>query len=231
MSLAHPREERAPATDRRAGGWGLAFTALLLVGAGMASVPSGSESVAAVRGFYTAHAGVVAVAQAFGLLAAAAFVPFALHLRPRLDGAPRLGALETAGLAVASAAALTAVPPLWLAAVARGAGSRRVHQLAVASDLSDVVLFGVIAVFVGTLAAAAAAGWLRVLSCATAVLAAARAVELAVGSGRLEVVAPVAFVGLVVLASGAVLARRSPVRPRSGRADRPTSRWASDARR
>src|SRR4051795_898146 len=44
---------------RRAGGWGLAFVVLLLLGAGMANVPGRKDSVAQVRHFYEEHTGVV----------------------------------------------------------------------------------------------------------------------------------------------------------------------------
>ena len=52
-----------PTRDRVAGWWGLTFVVLLLLSAGMASVPGGSDPASAVRDFYTAHTGVIVVAQ------------------------------------------------------------------------------------------------------------------------------------------------------------------------
>jgi len=200
---------------RAAGAWGWAFTVLLLVSAGMASVPGGGDQSSVIRRFYTAHPGVIVTAQVVGLIAAAAFVPFVLNLRLRSREVPsRLGGVEAAGLAVAVAAALTAVPVLWLVVVVGGASDRFLHVLAVASDLADVILFVAIAAFSGLLAIAARPPWFRVVAALVAVLAAARGVALLVGSGTLELVAPMSFIGLVVLASTLVLVRRSPVTPR-----------------
>jgi hypothetical protein len=206
--------DRGVGASRAAGGWGWAFTMLLLISAGMASVPGGSDADSTVREFYTAHAGVVITAQVISLVASATFVLFTLTLRPR--GSERrtgLGRLEAAGLAVAAASVLTVVPPLWLCVVADSASSSGVHRLAVASDLVDVVLFLTIGAFGGVLAAGASATWFKGIAAFVAVLAVARAVESLLGSQLLELAAPLAFVALVVLVSTLVLLRRSPVAP------------------
>jgi hypothetical protein len=204
--------DRRVGIGRAAGGWGWAFTVLLLLSAGMASVPGSSDAVSTVRTFYTAHAGVIIAAQVMSLLASATFVLFTLTLRQR--GSERrtgLGRLEAAGLAVAAASVLTVVPPLWLTVVADSASSSGVHRLAVASDLVDVVLFLTIGAFGAVLAAAASASWFKGLSAVVAVLALARAVESLLGSKLLELAAPLTFVALVVLVSTLVLLRRPPV--------------------
>jgi hypothetical protein len=187
---------------------------LLLLSAGMASVPGGSDADSTIRKFYTANAEVVIAAQVISLVASATFVLFTLTLRPR--GSERrmgLGRLEAAGLAVAAASVLTVVPPLWLTVVADSASSGEVHRLAVASDLVDVVLFLTIGAFGGLLAATASATWFKALSAFVAVMAVARAVELLLGSNLLELAAPLAFVALVVLVSTLVLLRRPPISP------------------
>ena len=213
--VAVTEDSRRAGTGRAAGGWGWAFTVLLLLSAGMASVPGGSDADSTVREFYTAHAGVVIAAQVISLLASGAFVLFTLTLRQRGPQPWKsLGLLEAAGLAVASASVLTVIPPLWLSAVANSASTSGVHRLAVASDLVDVVLFLTIGAFCGVLAAASPATWLRVISALVAVLAVARAVESLVGRQLLELVAPLAFVGWVALVSTLVLLRRLPVVPR-----------------
>ena len=209
-----PEAVTASGASRVAGVWGWTFTLLLLLSAGMTSVPGGSDADSAVRAFYTAHAGVVITAQVIGLAASAAFAMFALTVRKR-DSAltERLERLEVAGLAVAVASVLTVVPPLWLTVVADSASSTAVHRLAVASDLVDVVLFLTIGAFGGVLAAAASAAWFRVLSALVSVLATARAVSLLLGSEWLELVAPLAFIALVVVTSMLLLLRRPPVPP------------------
>jgi hypothetical protein len=206
--------DRRVGTGRAAGGWGWAFTVLLLLSAGMASVPGGADAVSTVRGFYAANAGVIIAAQVISLLASATFVLFTLTLRQR--GSERrtgLGRLEAAGLAVAAASVLTVVPPIWMTVVADSASSSGVHRLAVASDLVDVVLFLTIGAFCGVLAAAASATWFKGLSAFVAVLSVARAVESLLGAQLLELAAPLAFVGLVVLVSTLVLLRRLPLSP------------------
>jgi hypothetical protein len=218
MSTSHQRASRLASTPRTtaappraAGAWGWAFVLLLLLSAGMASVPGGADSTGVVRDFYTRHTGVVIVAQIVGLLAAAAFVPFVLGLRRTEPRRPR-AALENAGLGVAAAAVLTAVPVLWLSTVADSGSDGFVHGLAVASDLADVLLFAVISVWAALLVRAARPTWFKVLAGVLAVLALARAVLLLAGSGALELVAPLAFVVVVDLISTLVLARRSPLR-------------------
>jgi hypothetical protein len=114
-------------------------------------------------------------------------------------------------LAVAAASVLTVVPPLWLTVVADTASDDAVHRLAVASDLVDVVLFLAIGAFGAALVTAAPATWFRVLSTVVAVLSVARAVTLLLGSDLLELVAPLAFVALVVVVSTLALLGRTPV--------------------
>ena len=197
-------------SGRLAGVWGWVFVVLLLLSAGMASTPSGQDPTSTVRDFYALHAGVVITAQVIGLLAAAAFVPFALGLRPREGGRTR-SALEIAGLGVAAAAVLTAVPVLWLSVVAKDSGDSLVHGLAVTCDLTDVLLFATIAVWATSVLKVARPSWFKGLAGIVALLALARAVLLIVGSEELEVVSPLAFVLFVAVLSTLVLARRSPL--------------------
>jgi hypothetical protein len=195
---------------RRAGVWGWVFVVLLLLSAGMASTPSGQDATGTVRDFYARHAGVVITAQVIGLLAAAAFASFALALRPTA-GLRARGALEIAGLCVAAAAVLTALPVLWLSVVAKGSSDGLVHGLAVTSDLTDVVLFAAIAAWATSVLRVAIPNWFKGFAGLVALLALARSILLLVGSDLLEVVAPLAFVLFVAVLSTLVLVRRSPL--------------------
>lgn len=177
---------------------------LLLVSAGMVSVPGRADSVAEVRDFYSRHVAVIVVAQLIGLVAAVVLIVFARRLGE--DGAR--SSVSVTGVAVGAAAVVTAAPVLWLCVVADSASARSVDRLATASDLVDVLLFAAIAVFSVVLARWAAATWLRVVSLLVAITAGVRAVALLAGSGSLEVVAPVAFVVFVALLSSLLLARR-----------------------
>ncbi len=179
---------------------GATFTVLLLVSAGMASVPGGSDPPGQVAAFYVAHTAVIVVAQLLGLLAAAVLVLFARALSTTASG-PRALRVRRWGYAVAAAAVLTALPVLALCAVAGHGSAGWVHALAVASDWTDVVLFAAIAGLGVSVAQATARVWVRGLAAVVAVLSAARAVLLALGASALEVTAPVGFVVLVMALS------------------------------
>ena len=203
------------------------FAVLLLVSAGMVSVPGGSDTTSDVRVFYESNAALIVVAQLVGLLAALSFTPFAMALQQRgthdqvTTGAPWVG---RSGLAVTGAAIVTAVPVLWLVAVVKKAGNTLVNNLAYASDLTDVVLFMAIAAFGAAILRAASVGWLRVLAGLVALICAARAGLLLAGSGLLELLAPLAFVLLVLVLSTMALARRSILRPMGVGARKPADR-------
>jgi hypothetical protein len=201
----------APSPQHRPGrrtGWaGIGFVALLFVSAGMASVPGGYDSTRTVRDFYTGSTGIIVAAQVLGLLAAACFAAFA-WLLSGADATRHGRPIRISGWAVAAAAVVTAVPVLWLCAVADGASSAELHRWATLSDLTDVLLFTTIAVFAAAVARVAVASWLRWLCWAVAAVTLARAVLLLAGSTVLEVVAPLAFV-VAVLA----ISLRSLLRP------------------
>ena len=183
----------------------MGFVALLLISAGMVTTPGRGAAESAARALYRDHRGVIVTAQVIGLLAAAAFAAFALTLQRPSTRQPWL---TSTGLAVAGAAGLTAVPVLWLTAIAASAHANQVRSLLLASDLADVLLFSTISAFAVVVALSARARWLQGCAITVAVLAAARAVLLLTGSSLLEVVAPLAFVVLVVVLSVVTLARR-----------------------
>jgi len=200
----------AQARRRPAGWWGWAFTCLLLLIAGMASVPGGAAPVDAVRAFYTGNTAVVVVAQLLGLGAAAAFVAYVRALRRSTDARP--AGLVPSGWLVAVAATATAVPVLWLTAAAAGGRDALVHGLAVASDLTDVALFVAVAGFAAVIARAGAGRPVRAFAAGVALVALARAVLLLLSSSALQVVAPVLFVLLVAVTSTLALLGRPVLR-------------------
>jgi hypothetical protein len=190
---------------RRGGAWGLAFVVLLLVGAGMASVPGGQDSVAEVRRFYGEHTGVVLLSQLVELLATLPLVLFVRALADSILVRSRRDAL-LAGGALVVASVLTLVPPLLLVVLHDRASDGQVHALAVLSDLTDVLLFATITAFAACAWAGGGPGWFRWSALLVAVAAAARALEILFGGALLEVVAPVAFI-LLAVASSVLLMR------------------------
>lgn len=179
---------------------GAAFTALLLVSAGMVTVPGGDDPAIQVRDFYLLHGGVILGAQAAGLAAAAVFAMFARALSAT-GSVPAVHPVRRSGYAVATAAALTALPVLALCALAGGSSAERIHALAVASDWTDVLLFAVIAGFSATVAMATARSSVRWVALVTSGLCAARALLLAFGASALELTAPLSFIVLVLTLS------------------------------
>lgn len=179
---------------------GSAFVVLLLLSAGMATVPGGGDSVTRVREFYAAHTGVVLVAQALGLAAAGVFALFARALSASTLRHGSVG-LRLWGYAVAIAAAVTALPVLALCGVSGHASTANVHRLAVAGDWTDVLLFAAIAGFGVALVRTSSRTGPRALAAAVAALAAARAGLIALGATALELVAPLSFVLLVLAVS------------------------------
>ena len=71
--------------------WGLAFVLLLLVSAGMVTVPGESNGVAFVRAFYEDNRSVIVVSQVIGLAAAIAFVPSRVGCKQGVGRARPLG--------------------------------------------------------------------------------------------------------------------------------------------
>jgi hypothetical protein len=190
---------------RRGGAWGLAFVVLLLVGAGMASVPGGQDSVAEVRRFYGEHTDVVLLSQLVELLATLPLVLFVRELADSTLVRSRRDAL-LAGGALVVASVLTRVPPLLLVVLHDRASDGQVHALAVLSDLTDVLLFATITAFAACAWAGGGPGWFRWSALLVAVAAAARALEILFGGALLEVVGPVAFI-LLAVASSVLLMR------------------------
>ena len=211
MAASQGRHSGPVRPTRVAGASGLVFVLLLLLGAGMVSVPGADDTTSAVRSFYEAHTCVVVVAQVVELLATVPLVDFVLGLaRSTLVARPR--PLTVAGLAMAGAAVLTVVPPLWLSVVAPSGSADLVDALALLSDLVDVILFLTIAAFAGVCAGGwQGPAWLRWAALAVAVLCGSLAVEILFAGSILALVGPVSFLLLVTALSICLLRQRTHV--------------------
>jgi hypothetical protein len=192
-------------SGRAAAYWGWAFLVLLLVSAGMVTVPGGDDDVAFVREFYTDHRTVIVIAQVIGLAAAAAFLPFARGLQGQ-SWVGRRPWVFVSGVSVAGAGVLAGAPPLALCVVADSGDDGTISALATASDLVDVVLFLTIAGLGAVVLAAVEITWLRVLSALVLAVCGIHALLRLRGETPLELVAPLAFLTLVGCL--AVLCRR-----------------------
>jgi hypothetical protein len=97
------------------------------------------------------------------------------------------------------ASLLTLVPPLLLVLLHDRGSAGEVRSLAVLSDLPDVLLFATIAGFAGACGwAGQGPAWLRWLAVLVGLTAGVRAIEILFGGGLLELLAPLAFIVLVV---------------------------------
>jgi hypothetical protein len=176
------------------------FVVLLLIGAGMASVPGREDTAAEVRRFYDEHAGVILLSQLVELIATLPLVLFVLGLAgSTLVGARRQALL--AGGAMVIASIVTLVPPLVLVLVRDSASAGQVHTLAGLSDLTDVLLFATISGFAVCGWTGHGPTWARWLAMLVGLAAAARAVEIVISGDLLEVLAPLGFIVLVVALS------------------------------
>jgi hypothetical protein len=206
--------DRRASQARRAGYWGMAFVVLLLIGAGMASVPGGGDSSDQVRRFYDEHTGVILLSQVIELVATLPLLLFVLGLAgSRLVGTRRPALLTGGALILASL--LTLIPPLLLVATHDRASSAQVHALAVLSDLADVLLFASIAAFAACGWLGRGPSWFRWLAMLVGISAAVRAAEILLGGQLLEVVAPLGFILLVIAFSVLLLRRDRTTSPSS----------------
>jgi hypothetical protein len=211
----HPRSRSdvvKAAASRSTAYWGIAFVLLLLVSAGMVTVPGEQDGVALVRDFYRDNSAIIVSAQVIGLAAAAAFLVFARGLQ-RSEWVGASPWVLVSGTMVSGAAVLTAVPPLVLSVGGRSADDDVVSSMALASDLTDVALFAAIAVFGTAITVAAQGTWVRSVSAIVALLSGLRAALLWAGNQALEVVAPMAFIVLVLCLSWSCWRWRRPAAP------------------
>ena len=201
-----------PGSGRATARWGVAFVVLLLLSAGMVTVPGQDDGVSFVREFYEANRAVIVISQVIGLAAAVAFLPFARGLQ-RQHWVGRGPWVFAGGAAVTATAVVAAVPPLALCVLARAAGPSTVSSLAAASDVVDVVLFSAVTAFAVAVAVSVNISWMRALAAVVALVCGVRALLLLTGGASLELTAPMAFIVLVLCL--AILSWRSPrsVRP------------------
>ena len=191
---------------RRAGWLGIAFMVLLLLQAGMADIPTTATPIGRIQRFYANHGGIILVAQIISVLASILFLVFVWSMAGQLN--PRTPAavmrLRATGVLVGLASIATAIPPVLLAQAAAPSDATA-HALTRAADLTDVVLFAAIALFSLELARDATIGWLKGLALAVVALSAVRAVLGIAEVTALDIVAPLAFLALVVAVSIGVL--------------------------
>src|SRR5205807_4117116 len=193
----------------RAGWLGIAFVVLLLLQAGMADIPTLDTPIGRIQHFYANHGGIIVAAQVISIFASVLFLLFAWALAGQLDPrtAPVMTRLRATGVLVGLASIATAIPPVLLA-LASSPSDATAHALTRAADLTDVVLFSAIALFSLEVARDATIGWLKGAALAMVALSVVRAVLGVAEVTALDIVAPLAFLALVLAVSIGVLRGR-----------------------
>jgi hypothetical protein len=179
--------------SRRGGWWGIAFVVTLFVGSAMASLPTGTEGGREIQAFYAAHPTVVVVQQMLGIVALGFLLAFAVAL-----GALRRRWLLVSAVLLAIAELATNIPPIILAL--SNPGPDGAHALTVVEDVADGALSISIALF-SVAATIDQVGSVRVAGWLVAALSLLRVVMAPLGVGALDVLAPIAFLVLVLILS------------------------------
>ena len=190
---------------RRGGWWGVAFVVTLAVSAGMVSLPTSAQSGAQIAGFYRAHAGVILVQQVLGVLSVVFFLLFAVAL-----GASRRRWLLVGTVLVVITELATNVLPVVLAL--SNPTPDGAYALTVAEDLADAGLFASVAVF-SVAATIDQVAWVQVTGLVVAALAVIRAAASPFAITALDVVAPLAFIALILILSVRLLIGKPSPRP------------------
>ena len=193
----------AARSSRRGGWWGVAFVVTLAVSAGMVSLPTSTQSGALIASFYRAHAAVILVQQVLGVLSVVFFLAFARAL-----GAGRRRWLLVGTVLVAITEIASNVLPVVLAL--SNPAPDGAHALTVAEDLADAALFASIAVF-SVAATIDQVAWVQVVGLVVAALSVIRAAASPFAITALDLLAPLAFIALILILSIRLLmGTRSP---------------------
>jgi hypothetical protein len=192
--------------SRRGGWWGVAFVVTLSVGAAMVSLPTATQSGRQINAFYTAHPAVILVQQLLAIVALGFLIAFAVAL-----GARRRRSLMIATVLLAITELATNIPPAILALTNLGLDSA--HALTVFEDIVDMAL----SLSIGVFAVAATMDqvlWVRAAGLLVAVLSLVRVLLPPFGVRALDVLAPIAFLVLILILSVRILLgrdRRTPI--------------------
>jgi hypothetical protein len=163
------------------------FVLLAFVSAASVSLPESSDPSARIRALYELHRTAYAVAQVLGLAGVGMLLAFVRALQKLPE--TRHSRTAVAGLGVAAAAVSTNVAVLVLCA-APPMSNRGIHRAAVATDVTDDILFVAFAAFSAALALAQLPALMRALLALAAGLSLARALEPWWSGPGLDVTAP-----------------------------------------
>jgi hypothetical protein len=177
--------------------WGLIAVVLLLASAVMVSLPTAAAGGARIAAFYAAHGQLIVIQQVIGVVAVAAFVLFALSLRPNRWLRPTLWAFVVLEL-------VTNIIPVVIVVAAGSPDSAQTWTRA--EDIADALFSISIALFVAA-ATLGEALWVRIAGYAVAAVNVLRGVGDPLGITALDAIAPLAFVAFMVVFCAKLLVR------------------------
>ena len=195
----------AALSSRRGGWWGVAFVVTLAVSAAMVSLPTSAQSGAEISAFYRAHPSVIVLQQALAVLSVAFFLAFARAL-----GAGRRRWLLVGAILVALTELATNIPPAVLALT--NPTPNEAYALTVVEDLADAALFVSTAVF-SVAATSDQVAWVQVAGLVVAALSVIRAAASPFAITALDLLAPLAFLALILMLSVRLLMGTVSPRP------------------
>ena len=204
---------------------GPVFVVLAFLSAAAVSLPESSDSPDRIRALYDAHRTAYVVAQLAGLVGVGMLLAFVGALGRAPETRHRRTMVSGLALAVAATATNLAVLVLCLP---WGLSDVLVHRAAVATDLTDDVLFAAFAVFTAMLALSRLPAWLRALLTAVAALCAARAVEPWWTDPRLKLAAPLLTLTALLMVALRLLSAGKEVG--TGREEAADDTWDPSAR-
>ena len=156
----------------------------------MVSLPTGAETGEKIASFYKTNGSVIVAQQILGMIALAPFVAFALSLSSNRWLKPVVAVFVGFEL-------MTNVVPLVIVAAS---SAPTAHALTVVEDLADAALFASAAAF-AVVATVDDPVWIRAVGIVVALACLARAVAGLLEINALDLVAPLALIGFVLLLS------------------------------
>jgi len=172
----------------------------------MADIPTLDTPISRIQAFYASHGGIIVAAQIISMTASILFFLFAWGVARDVnpESVAATARVRLTGALVAIASVATAIPPI-SPAVASAPSDSTAHTLTRAADVTDAVLFAAIGLFSLELFRDAVPGWLKVLALIVAASSLARAALGLAEVTVLDVIAPLAFLALVLVVSVAAV--------------------------
>lgn len=197
-----------PLRGQRRGWWGIAFVVINLICQGAVALPETNHTTSFISAYYSAHRAAITLTQLCELLITVFLWRWVLALGTSQRDRRAHQNLCWCSWAIVGSSLLTTAPVLALALLPNQS-EHLTRRLATWTDLSDVVLFVVVAAIGLVCAGARFPNWVRISGVLLAALAATRIALYFMHSSALDNWAALAFMAFIVATSIRLL-RRPP---------------------